>query len=264
MTILDKFRLHGKKALITGGAGGIGKSVAIGFAQAGADVAVVDMKEKEELSREFTRKLSGDYGVKSISVSTDVSNPQSVDEMIQTIVSAFGTIDIAHNNAGTIAGSGLDAEIPFEEWKRALEINLFGVFLTGRAAARVMIKNGKGGSIINTASMSGMIVNDVFHETPGGSAYAVSKAGIIHLTKAQAVQWAKYHIRVNCISPGIILSGIHDGLPPEPIEFGATRTPMKRLGEVEELQGVVLYLASDASTYTTGSNIVVDGGYTIW
>jgi NAD(P)-dependent dehydrogenase (short-subunit alcohol dehydrogenase family) len=264
MNIIDKFRLDGKKAFITGGAGGIGRSVAVALAQAGADVAVVDIKEKEDASKTLTQNLSGEYGIKAVSVSTDVSDPKSVDEMIRTIVDAFGTIDIAHNNAGTIAGFGLDVEIPFEEWRRNIEINLFGVFLTGRAAARVMIKNGKGGVIINTASMSGMIVNDVFHETPGGSAYPVSKAGIIHLTKVQAVQWAKYNIRVNCISPGIILSGIHNGMPPEPLEFGAMRTPMKRLGEVEDLQGTVLYLASDASAYTTGANIVVDGGYTIW
>jgi NAD(P)-dependent dehydrogenase (short-subunit alcohol dehydrogenase family) len=264
MNIIDKFRLNGKKAYITGGAGGIGRSVAIALAQAGADVALVDIKEKEEMSRQFTGNLSKDYGIKAISVSADVSDPQSVDAMIQTIGEAFGTIDIAHNNAGTIAGTGFDLEIPFEEWRRNVEINLFGIFLTGRAAARVMIKSGKGGSIINTASMSGMIVNDVFHDTPGGSAYPASKAGVIHLTKVQAVQWAKYNIRVNSISPGVILSGIHDGFPPEPMEFSAMRTPMKRLGEVEELQGVVLYLASDASSYTTGANIVVDGGYTIW
>ncbi len=163
MNIIDKFRLEGKKAFITGGAGGIGRSVTVALAQAGTDVAIVDIKEKEDASRDLTEKLSKEYGVKAVSVSTDVSDPKSVDRMIQSIVEAFGTIDIAHNNAGTIAGFGLDVEIPFEEWRRNIEINLFVVFLTGRAAARVMIENGKGGVIINTASMSGMIVNDVFH-----------------------------------------------------------------------------------------------------
>jgi len=143
-------------------------------------------------------------------------------------------------------------------------VNLGGMFLVGRAAAQRMIAQGTGGSIINTASMSGMIVNDIMDGTRGGSAYSAAKAGVIHLTKSQATQWVRHKIRVNAISPGYILSGIHQGIPDSVMEFCARRTPMKRLGEVDEVTGAVLYLASAASSFVTGSNLVVDGGYTCW
>ncbi len=252
MDIIEKFKLIGKKAYVTGGARGIGKCAAIALAEAGADVAIVDMDIHEA---EKTAKELEVFGVKSIAIKTDVTNPDDVNKMIDTILEAFGTIDIAFNNAG-ICNNVKAEEMSYEAWKKVIDVNLTGVFLTSQAVGRVMIKNGKG-SIINTASMSGHIVN-----TPQPqSAYNASKAGVIMLTKSLAVEWAPYNVRVNCISPGYIGTEMTlkatDWIP-----SWTQATPVKRMGTPEELQGAIIYLASDVSSFTTGSDIVVDGAFT--
>lgn len=252
MDIIEKFKLTGKKAYVTGGARGIGKSVSIALAQAGADIAIVDMDidEAEKTARELES-----YGIKTIAVQANVTNPQDVNKMIDTILEAFGTIDIAFNNAGICINEKAE-EMSFESWKKVIDINLTGVFLTAQAASRVMIKNGKG-TIINTASMSGHIVNSPQPQC----AYNASKAGVIMLTKSLAVEWAPYNVRVNCISPGYI--GTDMTLKATNwIPGWVESTPVRRMGNPDELQGAVLYLASDASTFTTGSDIVVDGAFT--
>jgi len=252
MSILEKFKLTGKKAFVTGGARGIGKSVCIALAEAGADIAIVDwdIDEAEKTANEL--KV---FGIKAIAVKTDVTDPNDVNKMIGTIINAFGTIDIAFNNAG-IAINEKAEEMSYESWKRIIDVNLTGVFLTAQAAGRVMIKKGKG-SIINTASMSGHIVN----QPQPQCGYNASKAGVIMLTKSLAIEWAPYNIRVNCISPGYIATEMTlkaTNWTPAWTEY----TPVKRMGNPEELQGAVLYLASDASSFTTGSDIIIDGAYT--
>lgn len=252
MNIIEKFKLDGKKAFVTGGARGIGKSISIALAEVGADVAIVDMDINE--ARKTAKELET-YGVKSIAVETDVTNPDDVNKMISTVLSAFGTIDIVFNNAGICINEKAE-EMSFAAWKKVIDINLTGVFLVAQAAGRVMIKNGKG-SIINTASMSGHIVN----QPQPQSAYNASKAGVIMLTKSLATEWAPYNVRVNSISPGYIATEMTlkatDWIP-----TWKAATPVKRMGNPEELQGVVVYLASEVSTYTTGTDIVVDGGFT--
>lgn len=252
MDIKEKFMLNGKKAYVTGGARGIGKSVSIALAQSGADVAIVD---RDIAEAEKTAKEIAAYGVKTIAVQTDVTNPDEVNKMIETVLDAFGTIDVAVNNAGICINESAQ-DMSFESWKKVIDINLTGVFLTAQAAGRVMIKKGSG-SIINTASMSGHIVN-----TPQPQcAYNASKAGVILLTKSLAVEWAPYNVRVNCISPGYI--GTEMTLKATQwIPSWEAASPGKRMGTPEELQGAVIYLASDASTFTTGSDIVIDGGFT--
>lgn len=252
MDIIEKFKLKGKKAYVTGGARGIGKCAAIALAQAGADIAIVDWDIQEA---EKTAKELEVYGVKTIAVKTDVTKPDDVDRMIDAILKAFGTIDIAFNNAGICINEKAE-EMSFEAWKKVIDVNLTGVFLTSQAVGRVMIKNGKG-TIINTASMSGHIVN---YPQPQ-SAYNASKAGVIMLTKSLAVEWAPHNVRVNSISPGYIatemtLKAINW------IPSWVESTPVKRMGNPEELQGAIVYLASDVSTFTTGSDIVVDGAFT--
>ena len=248
----ESFNLTGKKAFISGGARGIGKSVAHAFAEAGADVAIVDMdldtarKTAAELERE---------GIRAIAVRTDVSDPTDVDRMIEAILDEFGTIDIAFNNAGVCVNEKAE-EMSFENWKRVIDINLTGIFLTARAAGKVMIKNG-GGSIINTASMSGHIVNVPQPQC----AYNASKAGVIMLTKSLAVEWAPYNVRVNSISPGYIgtemtLKAV-DWIP----EWEAL-TPMNRMGRPEELAAAVVYLAGYGASFTTGTDLVIDGAFT--
>jgi NAD(P)-dependent dehydrogenase (short-subunit alcohol dehydrogenase family) len=251
--ILDSFKLNGKKAFVTGGARGIGKSVSIALAQAGSDIAIVDRDFDEALK---TVKELESYGIKSIAVKTDVTKPEDVNEMIRTILGEFGTIDIAFCNAGICINEKAE-DMSFESWKKVIDINLTGLFLTAQAAGRVMIKNGKG-SIINTASMSGHIVNVPQPQC----AYNASKAGVIMLTKSLANEWAPYNVRVNCISPGYIATEMTLKAPDEWKTYWIGHTPVKRMGNPEELRGAVLYLAGDASTFTTGCDIVVDGAFT--
>lgn len=252
MDTLDGFNLTGKKAFITGGARGIGKSVARAFAAAGADVAIVDMDLKA--AQETAAELE-EFGVRTISVRTDVSDPADVDRMIDRIVDEFGTIDIAFNNAGICVNEKAE-EMTFEHWKRVIDINLTGIFLTAQAAGRVMIRNG-GGSIINTASMSGHIVNVPQPQC----AYNASKAAVIMLTKSLAVEWAPYNVRVNCVSPGYI--GTEMTLKAKDwIPTWEALTPMNRMGKPEELTAAIVYLAGYGASFTTGSDIVIDGAFT--
>jgi len=252
MDIMEKFKLNGKKAFVTGGARGIGKCAAIALAEAGVDVAIVDwdIQEAEKTAKELEA-----YGGKSIAVKADVTNPDDVNKMIATILEAFGTIDIAFNNAGICINEKAE-DMSFESWKKVIDVNLTGVFLTSQAAGRVMIKNGKG-SIINTASMSGHIVNLPQPQC----AYNASKAGVIMLTKSLAIEWAPYHVRVNSISPGYIATEMTLKAT-EWIPSWLEASPVKRMGNPEELQGAIIYLASDASTFTTGSDMVIDGAFT--
>jgi NAD(P)-dependent dehydrogenase (short-subunit alcohol dehydrogenase family) len=254
MTVMDRFSLEGKKAFVTGGSRGLGRVCALGLAQAGADVAIISTTE--EGSQKTADEISS-IGVKSVAIEADVTDPKQVDSMISRITDAFGTIDIAFNNAG-IADVASAEEMPLEQWKRVIDVNLTGVFLTAQAAGRVMLKN-KSGSIINMASMSAHIVNypqKISH-------YHASKGGVVALTKAMAAEWAPHNVRVNCISPGYHKTEMVMQFQ-EMFPTWVERIPMGRMGEMEELQGLVVFLASDASSYMTGSEVISDGGYTLW
>lgn len=254
MSIMDKMKLNGKKALITGGARGIGKCVATGLAEAGADVAIVDidLAEAQKTAAEIARLT----GVKTLAVKTDVTNPDEARQMVETVVGEFGRLDIAFLNAGICVNEPA-ATMSFSAWKRVIDINLTGVFLTAQAVGAYMIAKKIAGSIINTASMSGHVVN-----TPQPQCgYNASKAGVIMLTKSLAVEWAPYNIRVNCISPGYI--GTDMTLKATQwIPSWNSQNPSGRMGRPDELQTAVLYLASDAASYTTGSDMVIDGAFT--
>jgi NAD(P)-dependent dehydrogenase (short-subunit alcohol dehydrogenase family) len=251
MHVRDSFNLTGKKAFITGGTNEIGRSVARAFAEAGADVAIVDLDL--EGARKFALELE-ELGIRSIGIQTDVSSPEEVDRMIGTILDEFGTIDIAFNNASLCITEKAET-MSFETWKRIIDINLTGIFLTAQAAGKVMIENG-GGSIINTASMSGHIVN----ASQGQCAYNAAKAAVIQLTKSLAVEWAPYNIRVNCISPGYIDTEVV-GESEEWRPVWERLTPMNRRGKPEELSTAVLYLAGYGSSFTTGADLVIDGAF---
>lgn len=256
MGIINNMRLDGKKAFVTGGAKGIGKSVATAFAEAGADVAIVDMDV--ELAQKTAEEIAQAAGTKVIAIKADVTSQSEVDAMIQTMLDTFGRIDVAVCNAG-IGVNVPAAEMTLAQWQRVIDVNLTGVFLTAQAAGKVMLKQG-GGSIINTASMSGHIVNVPQPQC----AYNVSKAGVIQLTKSMAVEWADKNVRVNSVSPGYIgteLTLNDPNLKPM-IQQWNSLTPMHRMGKPEELQSVYLYLACDASSFTTGADISVDGAYT--
>ena len=252
MGILDQFRLDGKKAIVTGGARGIGQATALAFAEAGADVAVMDIIDTSE-----TVRLIKEMGREAYSIKVDLTNEDDLNAAVAEAKEKLGAIHVLHNNAG-IAHCVKCEDMTFEEWRMVMKIDLDAVFLVARAVGRIMIADGTGGSIVNTASMSGTIVNYPQEQV----AYNAAKAGVIHLTKSLACEWAKYNIRVNCISPGYVCT---DMTPPTTNkawqDIWYSMCPTKRMASAQEMAGGVLYLASPAASYTTGANLEIDGGY---
>jgi len=256
MNVLDMFALRGKRALVTGASSGIGKKVAQAYVQAGARVAIA--ARNFEALRHIAGELaadSGDFHGEVVPIRCDVTQPDQVDSMVDRVVAELGGIDVAVCNAGIIAVTPM-LEMSPEEFQRIQDTNVTGVFLTAQAAARAMVRQGHGGAIITTASMSGHIINvpqQVGH-------YCASKAAVIHLTKAMAVEFAPHRIRVNSVSPGYILTELVEPLEEYHRQW-EPKIPLGRIGRPEELTGLYLYLASEASSYMTGSDIVIDGGY---
>lgn len=256
MGILESMRLDGKKGFVTGAARGIGKCTATGFAEAGADVAIVDLDYDEAVKT--AAEIAEKTGRKTIAVKCDCTDPEQVDAMVQQVVDELGGLDFCHNNAGICINAPAE-EMTYEQWSKVININLNGVFLTDIAAGKYMLAHG-GGSIINTASMSAHIVNVPQPQC----AYNASKAAVIQLTKSLAIEWAKKGVRVNSISPGYIGTDLvltSKTLIPL-IEQWNAMAPMGRLGKPEELESICVYLAGDTSSFTTGSDFIVDGAFT--
>jgi NAD(P)-dependent dehydrogenase (short-subunit alcohol dehydrogenase family) len=256
MDVKKLFSLEGKKGFITGGAQGIGKCLAAAFAQMGADVAIVDLNIDKASAT--AKEIANETGRKIIAYSCDVTNPKSVDSMMNKYIADFQELNFAINNAGIFTGDSV-LDISPETFESVIKVNLNGVFYTAQAAARQMVKQGKGGSIISTASMSAHVVN-----RPQTIAnYCASKAGVIQLSKSMAVELAPYKIRVNTVSPGYIQTDLIATMK-DMLEIWVGMTPKgSRLGFPEDLIGAYVYFASDASEFATGSDLVVDGGYTI-
>ena len=258
--ILERFCLDGRVALVTGGGQGIGQAYAHALGEAGAAVAVVDISA--EHAEAVVAELSG-KGVDALAVIADVSKADQVQAMVDAVLSRWGQLTIGVNNAG-IGFWKATEDMTKEEWDKILALNLTGVFLCAQAEGRVMLETGYG-KIINTASMSGHIVNTPQKQ----SAYNVSKAGVIHLTRSLATEWAARGVRVNSISPGYTRTLLVDNLlqTPEGQEVMPTwmsMTPVGKMAEVTDLQGAVVYLASEASDFMTGHDMVIDGGYCAW
>ena len=256
MSIMERMRLDGKCGFVTGGARGIGKCTATGFAEAGADVAIVDIDL--ETAKKTAAEIADSTGRNVIAVECDCTVPEQVQAMVEEVVRKLGKLNFCHANAGICINTPAE-EMTFEQWLKVININLNGVFLTDIAAGRYMLENG-GGSIINTASMSAHIVNVPQPQC----AYNASKAGVIQLTKSLAIEWAKRGVRVNSISPGYIGTDLTLSSPQlKPlIEKWNAMAPMGRLGKPEELESICVYLAGDTSTFTTGSDFIIDGAFT--
>jgi NAD(P)-dependent dehydrogenase (short-subunit alcohol dehydrogenase family) len=258
--VLDRFHLDGRVALVTGGGQGIGRAFAHALGEAGAAVAVVDISagHAEAVAAELAAK-----GVDALPLTADVSQPDQVNAMVAAVLARWGKLTIGVNNAGI--GFWADAEaMTVEEWDRVIALNLRGVFLCAQAAGRAMLAAGYG-KIINTASMSGSIVNTPQNQV----AYNASKAGVIQLTRSLAAEWARRGVCANSISPGYTRTLLVDNLLATPIGQSMmptwlSMTPMGRMGEVTDLQGAVVYLASEASDFMTGHDLVIDGGYSVW
>lgn len=258
MASVEMFSLKGKKAIVTGGERGIGFEIALGFAEAGADILIAGMREEE--FEEAAVKIRA-AGVQCDCTRTDISQEESVKAMVAHAKALWGRIDILVNNAG-INKLAPAEEMPLEVWQKIIGVNLTGTFLVSREVGAVMIAQG-GGSIVNIGSMSGLVVNPLPQQQ---CAYNSSKAGVLMLTKCMANEWAQKGVRVNAIAPGFMRTPLTKkrlDTPNDPaVQKWISGTPMNRVGNPTELVGAALYLASGASTFTTGVVLSVDGGYT--
>ena len=249
--ILDKFKLDGKKAIVTGSARGLGRAIAIALAEAGADLALVDILDMSE-SKSRIEKL----GRKCITITADLSKKDSVDVIIKETVEKLGGIDILFNNAGIIRRAPL-LEFSEKDWDDVMNINLRTLFFLSQAAARVMVKQGRGGKIVNTASMlsfqGGILV----------PSYTASKSAVMGLTRLMACELAPHKINVNAIAPGYMATDNTKALQEDPERSKAIldRIPAGRWGQPEDLQGAAVFLASSASDYMHGYTVAVDGGW---
>jgi len=254
--ILTKFCLDGQVALVTGGGQGIGRAFCHALGEAGAKVAVADL----ELSRAET--VVSELAAKNIpamALQVDVSNKKQVEDMTAKVIDKWGDLHIGVNNAGIVFHS--DSEDTSEqEWGKTLAVNLNGVFFCCQAEAKHMLKKGYG-KIINTASMSASIVNHPQRQV----AYNTSKAAVVHMTKTLGTEWCDRGVRVNSISPGYVDTALNRSDHLMAIrELWIRDTPMKKLAEVEDLPGALLYLASPLSNYMTGHDMIIDGGFSCW
>ncbi len=253
MADLSLFDLTGKKALVTGGAVGIGRGCAVALARAGADVAIVDLNG--QAGPQTADEISS-MGRDSLFVPCDVTDREGVRETVRCVVEQFGQLDIAVNNAG-IGILGADEDIDQEDWDKVIAVNLTGVFLCAQAEARQMIRQSPtSGKIINIASMSATIANC-------NASYDASKAGVVHMTKTLAAEWGRYNINVNCISPSYVLTPMHASTPTAVRRRIRELTPLGHVQRPEDLHGAVIFLASEASNYVTGHDLMVDGGHTL-
>lgn len=251
-SVFQMFSMKGKTVIITGASGGIAHEIARGLAEAGADLALWYHNSTSAI--DLATELEQKYSVRAKAYKVDVKSWEQVEKGVQTAISDFGHLDVLIANAGIPAkAGGLDQTL--EEWHNVVDTDFNGAYYCARAAGQVFKKQGHG-NLIFTASMSGHIVNVPQNQ----AAYNAAKAGVIHLLKSLAVEWADF-ARVNSVSPGYIDTAISGDCPFEMKEAWFGMIPMHRDADPRELKGVYLYLASDASTYTTGSDFIVDGGF---
>ena len=261
MGVLDLFDLSGKAAVVTGGARGLGRQHALALAEAGADVAVCDLLE--DAGRQTCQEIEA-LGRRAYFGRVDVTHPEEIEAFITATVEALGKIDILVNNAARPSEGIPLAEVDDPLWREIVDTNLSSLFYFGKRVARHMIARGGGGSIINIGSINSFVISNILPRH--NVTYCVSKAGVAQLTRGMAAEWAAANIRVNAIAPGYFHTEqtAASARIPEILERNINNTPMKRYGRLDELKGTIVFLASSASSYMTGSVVVIDGGYTIW
>ncbi len=250
--IFDKMKLNGKVAIVTGGTSGIGKAIALGLAEAGAYVVPVSRtaEKVEETVCEIKR-----FGLEALGITTDVTQPECVDNLLEVVMEKLGKVDILVNNAGTTIKKPL-LDQSLEDWHNVINLNLTAVFTCCKKIGSQMVKQ-RDGRIINIASLASRFA--IINSLP----YCASKGGLLQLTRTLSAEWAEYNIRVNAIAPGYFETPMTKGILQNKDLYNRiiSRVPMRRLGEVDELKGVAVFLASDASSYITGEVIYVDGGF---
>lgn len=254
MSVLDRFRLDGKTAIVTGGNRGIGYAISQGFAEVGANVVIANRDPQS--GQHAAKELTEETGVDTLAVPTDVTDPDDVQDLVDRTVDEFGGIDVLVNNAG-VAYHCPAEEKSFDEWRNTIDINLNGAFYCAKTVGQEMI-DGDGGSIINISSMSAFIANHPQEHVD----YQASKAGMEGMKTNLASEWAEFGIRVNNINPGYIETDI---LSDDPEERRIWKEEMlfDEFADPEDIAPLAVYLASDASSYVTGESILIDGGYTV-
>lgn len=266
------FDLTGKTVIVTGGVGILGRGFCRGLAEFGANVVVADLRGDE--AREFADELARDYGGGALGVACDVADQTSVTELVQRSLDRFGRIDGLHNNAASKSADLKAFFAPVEdyslaEWRQVMSVDLDGMFLVAQAVGVQMKRQGRGGSIVQTSSVYGMVASDkrIYEGSQylglpitNPPVYAAAKAGLIGLTRYLAAYWGDLGIRVNALVPGGVESGQNDIFK----QRYAARVPLGRMALADEMVGALVYLISDASSYVTGHSLVVDGGLTAW
>ncbi len=266
------FDLSGKVAVVTGAVGILGQRFCRGLAEFGANVALVDLDLNRCVS--LAEELERDYGISALGVACDVSDPASVSEMVKCVVTRLGAIHILHNNAAS-KSADLDAffarteEYSLSEWRKIMSVNVDGMFLVAQAVGNEMQKQATGGSIIQTASIYGIVSSDkriyegsfyLGRQISNPAVYSTSKAAVVGLTRYLAANWGDAGIRVNALVPAGVESGQNDTFK---ARYSA-RVPLGRMAQADEMVGALIYLASDASSYVTGHCLIVDGGLSAW
>ncbi|WP_308917197.1 SDR family oxidoreductase [Jannaschia sp. LMIT008] len=252
------FDLTGRVALVTGAGSGIGQRIAVGLAQCGADVALLDRRTDGGVAD--TARAVEAAGRAALTLEADVTSQDALTEAVARTQAKLGPLTLALNAAG-IANAAPAEDMPEEQYQTLMDINMKGVWLSCRAEARAMIEHGQGGSIVNIASMSGVIVNRGLEQVH----YNASKAGVIHMTKSMAMEWVGRGIRVNSISPGYTATPMNTR--PEMVhqtKLFEEQTPMGRMAAVDEMIGPAVFLLSNAASYCTGVDLLVDGGFCCW
>jgi gluconate 5-dehydrogenase len=258
-TILDAFSLTGRRAMITGGSRGLGREIALGFAEVGADLVLVG---REAASLDAAAAEAAAFGAEVATIVGDVSVPEGAEEAARRALAEHGPIDVLVNNVGGRRFNVPTEELPIETWRAQLDLNVTSAFVCTKLVGGEMVKRGSG-RIVNIASISGLIANRGI----AGRGYEAGKAALAAFTRAVAADWAPHGVTVNAIAPGVFLTDPNRRWFDENPELRRTiedMVPMGRLGEPRELAPLALYLASDASSFMTGAVIVIDGGYTLW
>src|SRR3954468_16968093 len=255
MHALESFRLNGQSALVTGATKGIGRAIARSLAEAGANIVVVGRDANDASA---VRAELEELGVEVLVVLADITQPDEIERMVQAALARFGAIDVLVNNAGTCEHKPA-LEVTYEGWRDVFRVNVDALWLVSQAVGRHMVQRRRG-SIVNIGSMSGMIVN----RPQWQPAYNASKAAVHHLTRSLAAEWAPLGIRVNALAPGYVKTEMAPVDRPEFRQHWIDDVPMRRYATPEEIAPSVLFLASDASSFMTGSILVVDGGYTLF
>jgi len=260
MNVLDRFRLDGRRLFITGGSRGLGRAMAESLAGAGADAV---MTGRDEASLEEAASAIRGLGRNVVTIAADMADPAACEAVAERVVRDHGPIDILINNLGGRREPTATTAMPLERWQALMDLNLTSTFLTTKVVDRAMIERGKGGRIINMASINAMVAGRNIE----GRHYETAKAGVVQFTRSVAADWAPHGITCNAICPGVFMTEPNRRWArdkPEVIDGIRERTPMATFGDPEDLGALALYLASDASRFMTGAALVIDGGYTLW